>query len=202
MPQRVESSIMVEAPVARVYDYWRDLENLPNFMSNIEEVRNIGDDMTHWVVKGPLGTKMEYDAETTQDQENDAISWNSTDGNVQTSGQVRFQELGSERTRVEVTMNYSDPPGGRLGELGSNLVANPQIMLDQDLQNFKEIMEGTSTPEEVQQRVSVANAQSGLAASLTSGTGLLILGGAVLLLLFFLRRRGKSLKRSRIILEF
>jgi len=193
---------MVEAPVARVYDYWRDLENLPNFMSNIEEVRNIGDDMTHWVVKGPLGTKMEYDAETTQDQENDAISWNSTDGNVQTSGQVRFQELGSERTRVEVTMNYSDPPGGRLGELGSNLVANPQIMLDQDLQNFKEIMEGTSTPEEVQQRVSVANAQSGLAASLTSGTGLLILGGAVLLLLFFLRRRGKSLKRSRIILEF
>jgi len=193
---------MIEAPVARVYDYWRNLENLPSFMSNIEEVRNIGDDRTHWVVKGPLGTKIEYDAETTQDQENDAISWNSTDGNVQTSGQVRFQELGSERTRVEVTMNYSDPPGGRLGELGSKLVANPQIMLDQDLQNFKEIMEGTSTPEEVQQRVSVANAQSGLAASLTSGTGLLILGGAVLLLLFFLRRRGKSSKRSRIILEF
>jgi len=200
MPQRVESSVAVEAPVSRVYDYWRDLENLPNFMSNIEEVRNIGDHKTHWVVKGPLGVKMEYNAETTQDQENEAIAWNSIDGNVQTSGQVRFQELGPERTRVEVTMNYSDPPGGKLGEVGSRLVANPRVMLDQDLQNFKEIMEGTATPEEIQQRVSAASAQSGLVAFLTSGVGLLILGGLLLLLL---RRRGRrSSKRSRIVFEF
>ena len=202
MPQRVESSVAVEAPVSRVYDYWRDLENLPNFMSNIEEVRNIGDHKTHWVVKGPLGVKMEYDAETTQDQENEAIAWNSIDGNVQTSGQVRFQELGPERTRVEVTMNYSNPPGGKLGEVGSRLVANPQVMLDQDLQNFKEIMEGTATPEEIQQRVSAASAQSGLVAFLTSGTGLLILGGLLLLLLLLRRRGRRSSKRSRIVLEF
>jgi uncharacterized membrane protein len=203
MPQRVESSVAVEAPVSRVYDYWRDLENLPNFMSNIEEVRNIGDHKTHWVVKGPLGVKMEYDAETTQDQENEAIAWNSIDGNVQTSGQVRFQELGPERTRVEVTMNYSDPPGGKLGEVGARLVANPQVMLDQDLQNFKEIMEGTATPEEIQQRVSAASVQSGLVAFLTSGAGLLILGGGLLVLLLLLRRRGRrSSKRSRIVFEF
>ena len=202
MPQRVESSVAVEAPVSRVYDYWRDLENLPNFMSNIEEVQNIGDHKTHWVVKGPLGVKMEYDAETTQDQENEAIAWNSIGGDVQTSGQVRFQELGPERTRVEVTMNYSDPPGGKLGEVGSRLVANPQVMLDQDLQNFKEIMEGTATPEEIQQRVSAASAQSGLVAFLTSGTGLLILGGLLLLLLLLRRRGRRSSKRSRIVFEF
>lgn len=200
MPQRVESSVALEAPVSRVYDYWRDLENLPNFMSNIEEVRNIGDRRTHWVVRGPLGVKMEYGAETTQAQENEAIAWNSIDGNVQTSGQVRFQELGPERTRIEVTMNYSGPPGGKLGEVGSRLVANPQIMLDQDLQNFKEIMEGTATPEEIQQRVAAASAQSGLVAFLTSGTGLLILGGLVLLLLH--RRGRRSSKRFRIVFEF
>jgi uncharacterized membrane protein len=202
MPQRVESSVAVEAPVTRVYDYWRDLENLPNFMSNIEEVRGIGDHRTHWVVKGPLGMKLEYNAETTQDQENEAIAWNSIDGDVQTSGQVRFQELEPERTRVEVTMNYSDPPGGKLGEVGSRLVADPQVMLDQDLQNFKEIMEGTATPEEIQQRVSAASAQSGLMAFLTSGTGLLILGGLLLLLLLLRRRGRRSSKRSRIVFEF
>jgi uncharacterized membrane protein len=202
MPQRVESSVVVEAPVARVYDYWRNLENLPNFMSNIEEVRNVGDHKTHWRVKGPLGTTMEYDAETTQDEENEAIAWNSTGGDIQTSGQVRFQELESERTRIEVTMNYSDPPGGRLGEVGSRLVANPQVMMDQDLQHFKEIIEGTSTPEEIQQRTAAASAQSGLAAFLTSGAGLLVFGGLVLLLLL-LRRGGRSTsKRSRIVFEF
>jgi uncharacterized membrane protein len=200
MPQRVESSVVVEAPVSRVYEYWRDLENLPNFMTNVEEVRATGPDRTHWVIKGPLGAKMEFDAETTQEEENRALGWNSVDGNVGTSGQVRFQELGPERTRVEVTMNYADPPGGRLGEVGSRLVSNPQVMVDQDLYNFKEIIEGRATPEEIQQRPATATAQSSIVAFLTSGTGLAVVGGLVLLLL--LRRRRRSRKRSRIVFEF
>jgi len=73
--------------------------------------------------------------------------------------------------------------------------------MDQDLQYFKEIMEGHATPEDIQRRASAATAQSGLVALLTSGTGLLVLGGALLLLLL-LRRGGRSSKRSRIIFEF
>jgi len=204
MPQRVESSVVVEAPVNRVYDYWRNLENLSNFMTNIEEVRAIGPDRTHWRVKGPLGAKVEYDAQITQDEENRAIGWNTVEGEVQTTGQVLFQELGPETTRVDVTMNYSDPPGGKLGEVGSRFVANPQAMMDQDLQYFKEIMEGRATPEEIQQRTSVASAQSGVVAFLTSGTGLLALGGVLLLLLLFRRRGGSrsGRKSRRIVFEF
>ena len=201
MAQRVEGSVIVEAPVTRVYEYWRNLENLSNFMTNVEEVRATGPDRTHWRVKGPLGAKIEYDAQITQDEENRAIGWNSLDGNVQTSGQVRFHELGSERTRVEAVMNYADPPGGKLGEVGSRFVASPQAMMDQDLQYFKEIVEGRATPEEVQQRTSIASAQSGVVAFLTSGTGLLVLGGTLLLLLL-LRRGRRSSRKSRIVFEF
>jgi len=193
--------VVVEAPVSRVYEYWRDLENLSNFMSNVEDVRSTGPGITHWVVKGPLGAKVEFDAQTTQDEENRAIGWNSVDGNVQNSGQVRFEELGPERTRVEVTMNYANPPGGKIGEVGSRIVSNPQVMVDQDLYNFKEIIEGRDTPEEIQQRPAAASAQSGLAAFLSSGVGLALVGGLVLLLL--LRRRSRrSSKRARIIFEF
>lgn len=205
MPQRVAGSVIVEAPVARAYEYWSNLENLPNFMSNIEEVQAMGLDRTHWRVKGPLGAKMEFDALTTRQEENRAIAWNTVEGEVQTSGEVSFQELGPERTRVEVTMNYSDPPGGRLGEVGSRFVASPQAMMDQDLEYFKEIMEGLATPEEIQQRTSVASVQSGVFAFLTSGTGLLVLGGILLLILLLRRRRrrrGRSARRRRIILEF
>ena len=201
MPQRVESSVVVEAPVSRVYDYWRNLENLPNFMTNVEEVRATGPGGTHGRIKGPLGTKMEFDAQTTQEEENRALGWNSVDGNVGTSGQVRFQELGPERTRVEVTLNYTDPPGGKIGEVGSKIVANPQVMVDQDLYNFKEIIEGRATPEEIQQRPAAASAQSGVLAFLTSGAGLALVGGLVLLLLLR-RRRGRSSKKNRIIFEF
>ena len=201
MAQRVESSVVVEAPVSSVYDYWRNLENLPNFMTNVEEVRSTGPSTTHWRIKGPLGAKMEFDAQTTQEEENSALAWNSVDGNVETSGQVRFQELGPERTRVEVTLNYADLPGGKIGEIGSKIVANPQVLVDQDLYNFKEIIEGRATPEEIQQRPAAANAQSGILAFLTSGAGLAVVGGLVLILL--LRRRGrKSSKKSRIIFEF
>lgn len=203
MPQRVDSSVVVEAPVEQVYGYWRTLENLPQFMTNVEEVSPTGPGRTHWRIKGPLGAKMEFDAETTRNEENSAIAWNSIDGNVQTSGEVRFQEVGAGRTRVEVTMNYWDLPGGKIGEVGSRLVANPQVMVDQDLRNFKEIMEGTATPEEIQQRVAAASAQSGALAFLTSGTGLLVVGGALLLLLLLRRRRGgRSAKKSRIVFEF
>lgn len=202
MAQRVESSVVVEAPVSEVYGYWRKLENLANFMTNIEDIRPLGPGMTHWVVKGPLGAKVEFDAQTTTEEENRLLAWNTVDGNVDTSGQVRFQELGPQRTRLDITMNYADPPGGRVGEVGSRLVANPQLMMDQDLQYFKEIMEGTSTPEEVQQRASAAMAQSGILAFLASGTGLLVVGGALLLLLLLRRRGRSSSKKSRIIFEF
>ncbi len=203
MPQQVEGNIEVQAPVQTVYEYWRNLENLPSFMSNIEEVRSTGPDTTHWVVKGPLGARLEFDARTTQDEPNSAIGWNTVDGDVQTSGQVRFQELGPEQTRIDVTMNYADPPGGKIGEVASKAVANPKIMMQQDLKNFKDIIEGTATPEEVQQRPSAAAAQSGAVAFLTSGTGLLVLGGGFLLWLL-LRRGGSSGSKgkSRIIFEF
>ncbi|MDQ3913353.1 MAG: SRPBCC family protein [Actinomycetota bacterium] len=204
MPQRVEGSIEIEAPVGTVYEYWETLENLPNFMANVEEVRSTGPDTTYWKVKGPFGRMLEWEAQTTQREQNQAIAWNSTEGEVGTSGQVRFQEVGQNRTRVEVQMNYANPPGGKVGEVASRAVANPKLQLEQDLRNLKEIMEGRSTPEEVQQQPAATTVQSGVAAFLTSGTGLLLVGASVLLVWLLLRRRGRGLSargKRRVILE-
>jgi uncharacterized membrane protein len=203
MAEPINGSIEVEVPVAQAYEYWRNLENLPSFMKNIEEVRATGPDTTHWVVKGPLGYRAEFDARTTQDEPNSAIGWNTVDGDVQTSGQVRFQEVTPNRTRLEVQMKYADPPGGRAGEAVSRLTSGPKAIMEQDLKNFKDLMEGTATPEEIQQRPAVADVHSGAVATLTSGTGLAVVGG--LLLLWLLLRRGGSSGskgKSRIIFEF
>jgi hypothetical protein len=96
---------------------------------------------------------------------------------------------------VEVQLNYSDPPGGKVGEVASRAIANPKLQLEQDLRNLKEILEGQASPEDVQQRPAATTVQSGLVAFLTSGAGLLILGGSILLLLV-LRRRRRSGGRS------
>jgi uncharacterized membrane protein len=183
MPQRVEGSTEIRRPVAEVYGYWETLENLSIFMRNVEEVRTTGPDTTHWRIKGPFGASLEFDARTTEKKPNDAIGWNTMDGDVGTSGEVRFSELGPDSSRVDVVMNYSDPPGGRLGESVSRIVADPEVMLVQDLKNLKDVMEGEATAEEVQERPAAANLQSGLIAFLTSGAGLALLGGFVVLLI-------------------
>jgi uncharacterized membrane protein len=100
MAQRVNESIEVGAAIDDVFGYW----------SNFEEVRMAAQDTSHWRVKGPLGKSVEYDAKTTEMNPNRGIGWNTVDGEVMTSGEVRFEEITPGRTQVDVTMNYADPP--------------------------------------------------------------------------------------------
>jgi uncharacterized membrane protein len=142
MAQRVHDTIEVDAPVEDVYRYWSNFENFPIFMSNVETVTVTDQDTSHWQVRGPLGKSVEFDARTTEMNPNRGIGWNTIDGEVMTSGEVRFEEVAPGRTRVEVTMNYSDPPGGAVGETVANILSNPERSLNEDLGNFARIVEG------------------------------------------------------------
>jgi uncharacterized membrane protein len=62
------SSWLVKASTA-------NYENFPRFMSNIEEIRNLGNGQSHWVVKGPAGTTVEWDATLMQVIPNEMIAW-------------------------------------------------------------------------------------------------------------------------------
>ena len=141
MAQRVHESIEVQAPIDDVFRYWSNFENFPNFMQNVEEVRMEGQDTSHWRVKGPLGKSVEFDARTTEMDPSRGIGWNTTEGEVMTSGEARFEEVAPGRTRVVVTMNYADPPGGKVGEVAANIISNPERNLQEDLQNFVRIVE-------------------------------------------------------------
>jgi len=141
LAQRVHESVEVQAPLRDVFTYWSNFENFPKFMSNIEEVRMTGQDTSHWRVKGPLGKSVEFDAKTTEMDPSRGIGWNTVDGEVMTSGEVRFEELFSDRTRVDVTMNYADPPGGKVGEVVANVLFDPEKSMKEDLQNFAGIVE-------------------------------------------------------------
>jgi len=137
MAQRIHESIEVQAPLQDVFTYWSNLENFPQIMSNIEEVRLLDQETSHWRVKGPLGKTVEFDARTTEMSPERGIGWNSVDDNeVDTSGQVRFEEVAQGRTRIDVTMNYADPPGGKVGEVVADAVSNPEREMREDLENF------------------------------------------------------------------
>ncbi len=136
MPQRVHESTEVRAPLQDVFTYCSNLEHFPANMSNVEEVRIIDQETSHWKMKGPLGTSVEFDAKTTEMDPSRGIGWNSVGGDVQTSGEVRFEETAPGRTRIDVTMNYADPPGGKVGEVVADAISNPERMMREDLENF------------------------------------------------------------------
>jgi uncharacterized membrane protein len=135
------SAVEVQALLRDVFRYWSNFENFPSFMQNVEEVRMSGRDTSHWRVKGPLGKSVEFDARTTEMDPDRGIGWNTTGGEVMTSGEARFEEVSPGRTRIEVTMNYADPPGGKVGEVAANLISNPERNLKEDVENFARIVE-------------------------------------------------------------
>ena len=141
MAQRVHETIEVVAPVQEVFAYWSNFEYFPNFMQNVEEVRMIDRDTSRWRIKGPLGKSVEFDAKTTEMDPNRGIGWNTEDGEVMTSGEARFEKVTPDRTRIEVTMNYADPPGGKVGEVAAEVLQNPDREVREDLQNLAEIVE-------------------------------------------------------------
>ena len=141
MAQRVHESIEVQAPPQDVFQYWSNFQNFSEVMRNVEEVRMTGPDTSHWRVKGPLGKTVEFDARTTEASLERGIAWESVEGEVDTSGQVRFEEVATGRTRIDVTMNYADPPGGRLGEVAAEVISNPEREMREDLENFAERVE-------------------------------------------------------------
>jgi len=133
-------NIIVKAPIDTVYQAWANFENFPNFMQHICTVTKTGDRSSHWVMEGPLNSRIEWDAETTRLEENKRVAWSSTKGDIKTSGQVTFNELSNDEVEVTVMLRYI-PPGGAMGDLVASLFADPEGKLQEDLYNFKRYIE-------------------------------------------------------------
>lgn len=140
---RVVKSIAINRSTADCYAMWRQLEDLPRFMNQLEAVRVFDERRSHWVARGPAGTTVEWDAEIVRDEPNAMISWRSLGGgDVETRGSVLFaQRPGGRGTIVRVSMEYA-PPAGRLGALVARLfVVAPEQQVKEDLRRFKQLVE-------------------------------------------------------------
>lgn len=146
MQEQFTKTIIVKGDVGTIFRLWENFENFPSFMKNIKSVKKTGDRMSHWVMQGPLGTKVEWDAQTVKLEENQRISWRSLDnGGLKTTGQVIFTSLPNNETEVTVTLQYV-PPAGIAGEIIADLFKNPEKDLEEDLRNFKRFAEGLHQP--------------------------------------------------------
>ena len=113
-------------------------------MSHLKSVDVISDRLSHWVVNTLPGLPtVEWDAEIINDVENERIGWRSlNESDVDHAGSVEFEPSGEGSTRVTVTIQY-EPLAGRLGTAVAKLIGqDPELKIADDLQRFKESMEG------------------------------------------------------------
>ncbi len=146
---RVQKTITVNAPVERVYEMLRNYDNFPRFMHNVRAVTVRPDGTSHWIVSGPAGMSVEWDAITTAMEENRRIAWATAEGSsVDHTGVIRLTpENGA--THVHVTMNYT-PIAGTLGHVVAMLFgADPKSELDEDLFRMKAVLEGVNVPHDL-----------------------------------------------------
>ncbi|MBF2063137.1 MAG: SRPBCC family protein [Calothrix sp. C42_A2020_038] len=140
---KVEKTVTINKPADELYRFWHNFENLPSFMKHLKEVKVLDNKRSHWVATAPLGTSVEWDAETLEDRENEFISWVSTEeADVENSGFVRFQKAPGDRgTEVKIVMEYT-PPGGALAAVFAKLFGEePEQQIGDDLRRFKMLME-------------------------------------------------------------
>jgi uncharacterized membrane protein len=144
----LEKSITIGVSPKELYKFWRNFENLPQFMEDLESVTPLDANRSHWVAKGPAGKKVEWDAEIYNEQEGEFIAWRSlANADITNAGSVHFEEApGGRGTYLKVVLNYN-PPGGKAAVLFAKLFGKePGQLVDSNLRRLKQLLEAGEIP--------------------------------------------------------
>jgi uncharacterized membrane protein len=140
---RVRKSVTVNRPIADVYAFWRNFENLPQFMRHIQSISVLENGRSHWVAQNSGESALEWEAVLVGDTPDEQITWQAVeDGDMHTDGSVQFRPAPGDRgTEVLVDIKYH-PPVGKLGAGFIRLFGtHPEQLLYDELRMFKQIME-------------------------------------------------------------
>lgn len=144
---QVERALTIDKPAAELYAFYRDFARLPQFMTHLESVTTSGEGArrSHWVAKAPLGQTVQWDADITEERENEFIAWRSLPGaDVDNRGSVTFEPApGGRGTVVRVSFDYNPPAGAAVARLFGE-EPNQQVL--DDLRRFKQLMEAGEIP--------------------------------------------------------
>ncbi|GGA62465.1 cyclase [Pseudoclavibacter endophyticus] len=136
MPQAIET-IDVNVPVSVAYNQWTRFEDFPQFLDEVESVRQVTDVLTEWTVEVG-GNRRTFEAQITEQHPDERVAWTSTGGEADHAGVVTFHKLSDSETRVTVQIDWE--PTGLLEKLGSTLGADNHAV-KKSLKHFKEFVE-------------------------------------------------------------
>ena len=142
------SSVLVNCSPREAYQFWRDFENLPQFMRHLESVTVLDGNRSRWTAIGPLGTHISWNAEIVTDRENELIAWRSlADSEIEVDGIVKFTPAPGNRGTIISPIIVYTPPAGQLGHsLARVMGKDPGFLMRQDLRRLKALIEAGEIP--------------------------------------------------------
>ena len=138
----IRTSVLINQSKEVVYRFWKDVENLPVFMTHLKSVRVVDEKRSHWVIKTIKGLPIvEWEAEILENN-GDVLSWRSMPGSMtETAGKITFEDWGDNKTQVDILLSYR-PPAGYIGTAIGRLLQAPfKNIVQQDVENFKHYIE-------------------------------------------------------------
>ncbi|WP_024874269.1 SRPBCC family protein [Saccharomonospora piscinae] len=132
----VMKAVDVDVPLSTAYNQWTQFESFPEFMEGVEQVRQLDDTHTHWVLQVG-GMTREFDATITEQHPDERVAWTSDSG-PQHAGVITFHRLGANRTRVTAQMDI-DPEG--VLEKVADKSGLLEKRIDGDMHRFKTFIE-------------------------------------------------------------
>jgi uncharacterized membrane protein len=132
----VQQAIEVSAPLHTVYEQLATFESYPQFMTGVEQVTQISDDQTHWVMDMD-GQRREFDAQITERSLDERVSWSTMEGPL-LAETITLRPVGETRTQIVAQLEADVAflmPSDRHGQETLNK------RLKADLASFKRLIE-------------------------------------------------------------
>jgi len=139
----LDASIMIMRPREELYEFWRDVTNLPLVMRHLQSVDETGGGVTHWVAHAPHGLTVEWDAQLINEEYGELLAWQSLpESEIEHAGSIQLRDAGDNATEVVLRMRYQ-PSKWRATAFGVAKFLAPvaQAEVAEDLRRLKQVME-------------------------------------------------------------
>jgi uncharacterized membrane protein len=135
----VTESIDVNVPVSVAYNQWTQFETFPQFLDYVQQINQLDDTHTRWVVK-VAGHEREFDATITEQHPDERVAWRAEDGSH--AGVVTFHKLDDSSSRITAQLEWQ--PEDATEKVGAALGFDDRAV-KKDLANFKQFIESRSS---------------------------------------------------------
>lgn len=147
-PTHIETSITLNGSPEELYRLWRDPQTLPQVMGHFATVTAEAEDRAHWVVNGPVKTRLQWDSQIVQEEPGQSLRWYSTKGaKIPNGGSIKFAPATGGRGTVATLEVDFHPPGGSFGKGAAKVLGIvPKVLAVKALRRFKALAEAGEIP--------------------------------------------------------